>query len=307
MTTIPIVFATDENLIIQTGVCIYSLLSSCGQETQYDIYIITDYGKKMEALKGWVQLKNNPHCLDIHFIESNNEISDAYEVRGITKATYYRLLIPKQIPIYDKIIYSDVDIIFKCSLNEIYEDVDLSNYYIAGVRAYIENEKSNNYGIELGCTDSDYINAGFLILNCKKIREDKIDLEWIKLGKRNFLYQDQDIINLSCDTKKYLLPVKYNFTKQHYQAFATHAVNSFNHVDEREMEEAMRHGVTHYTGPVKPWNGLCYRHEDWWYMYQESPLFDIDYYHNRVHSFVSMKHLSLKGRIKLLIKYFFDI
>ena len=66
MTTIPIVFATDENLIIQTGVCIYSLLSSCGQETQYDIYIITDYGKKMEALKGWVQLKNNPHCLDIH-------------------------------------------------------------------------------------------------------------------------------------------------------------------------------------------------------------------------------------------------
>ena len=69
MTTIPIVFATDENLIIQTGICIYSLLSSCGQETQYDIYIITDYGKKMEALKGWVQLKNNPHCLDIHFIK----------------------------------------------------------------------------------------------------------------------------------------------------------------------------------------------------------------------------------------------
>ncbi len=42
MTTIPIVFATDENLIIQTGICIYSLLSSCGQETQYDISLLSN-------------------------------------------------------------------------------------------------------------------------------------------------------------------------------------------------------------------------------------------------------------------------
>lgn len=304
MKTIPIVLATDENFIIQTGVCIYSLLSSCDPKTQYDIYIITDYGKKMEALKGWMQLKNHPRCLEIHFIESYNEISDAYEVRGITKATYYRLLIPKLLPACDKVIYADVDIVFKCTLNEIFEDVDLSNYYIAGVKWYVENEIGNNYSKELGCKDSDYVNAGFLILNCKKIREDKIDLKWLELAKGKFLYQDQDIINLSCDTKKYLLPVKYNFTQQHYKAFATHIVNCFNHIGEREMEEAMRHGITHYTGPVKPWNGVCYRSEDWWHMYQESPLFDIDYYHNRVHSFVSMKYLSLKGRIKLLIKYF---
>lgn len=304
MKTIPIVFATDENLIIQTGVCIYSLLASCGPETQYDIYIITDYGKKMEALKGWMQLKNNPHCLNIHFIESDNVISDAYEVRGITKAAYYRLLIPKLLPACDKVIYADVDIIFKCSLSEIFEEVNLGNYYIAGVRSYIENEASNNYGKELGCTDFEYVNSGFLILNCKKIRENRVDLKWMELAKRKFLYQDQDIINLSCDTKKYLLPVKYNFTQQHYQAFAGHAVNRFNHISEQEMEEAMLHGITHYTGPVKPWNGLCYRFEDWWSMYQESPLFDIDYYHNRVHSFVFMKHLSLRGRIKLLVKYF---
>lgn len=306
MKAIPIVFATDENLLIQTGVCIYSLLASCDPETQYDIYIITDYGKKMEALKGWMQLKDNPHCLDIHFIESGSKISEAYEVRGITKAAYYRLLIPKLLPAHDKVIYADVDIVFKCSLNEIFENVDLSNCYIAGVRSYIESEPANNYAKKLGCTDSDYINSGFLILNCQKIREDKIDLKWMELAKRKFLYQDQDIINLSCDTKKYLLPVRYNFTQQHYQAFAAHAVNGFNRIDEREMEEAMRQGVTHYTGPVKPWNGMCYRHEDWWYMYRESPLFDIDYYHSRVHSFVFMKHLSLMGRIKLLIKYFYD-
>lgn len=304
MKVIPIVFATDENLIMQTGVCIYSLLSSCDPETQYDIYIITDYGHKMEMLKGWWQLKNNPHCLNIHFIESNNEISNAYEVRGVTKATYYRLLIPQLLPEYDKVIYSDVDVVFKCSLNKIFEEVKLSNYYLAGVRSYIESESDNHYAHKLGCRDSDYVNAGFLILNCVKIREDGIDLKWMELTKRKFLYQDQDIINLSCDAKKYLLPVKYNFTQQHYQAFAVHKVSHFNHVSEQEMEEAMRHGITHYTGPVKPWNGLCYRFEDWWSMYQKSPLFDIDYYHHRMRSFIFMEHLSLKVRIKMLIKYF---
>ena len=35
MKIIPIVFASDENFIMQTGVCIYSLLLSCGQDVQY--------------------------------------------------------------------------------------------------------------------------------------------------------------------------------------------------------------------------------------------------------------------------------
>jgi UDP-glucose:(galactosyl)LPS alpha-1,2-glucosyltransferase len=306
MKIIPIVFASDENFIMQTGVCIYSLLLSCGQDVQYDIHIITTSKEKFESFEGYVQLKKNPHCYSLNFIEANNSFSDSYEVRDITKATYFRLLIPELLPKYDKIIYSDVDIIFKCSLNEIFDNIDLNDYYVAGVRSYIEDKVDYNYGKELGCMDSDYINAGFIILNCEKIREDQIDLKWLELSKRKFLYQDQDIINLSCDMRKYILPVKYNFTQQYYKALTTHIFNDYNNVCENELKEAMCDGVIHYTG-VKPWNSLCLGFEDWWYIYRQSPFFNINYYHDYVSSMVPMRKLSLKGRIKLFIKYFYDI
>lgn len=48
----------------------------------------------------------------IQYRQVDNTFDASYEIRGITTPAYYRLLIPELIPEYDKIIYSDVDVIF---------------------------------------------------------------------------------------------------------------------------------------------------------------------------------------------------
>ena len=127
MNIIPIVFAFDNNLILPACVSISSLLMSAKQDTFYDIFILHSGAELLE------QEAINKLCLfysnfKITYVLVTNEFEDAYEVRGITKATYYRLLIPQLITQYDKIIYSDVDVIFRSDLSDVYK-LDIENEY----------------------------------------------------------------------------------------------------------------------------------------------------------------------------------
>ena len=101
------------------------------------------------------------------------DFADAYEVRGITTPAYYRLLIPIIISEYDKVLYSDVDVIFRMDLTKLYS-IDLGDNYLAATR---------DVGLNLSKDGLEYINSmpemeagkylqsGFIILNNKKIRE----------------------------------------------------------------------------------------------------------------------------------------
>lgn len=51
----------------------------------------------------------------------------------LSKAAYFRLLIPELIREYDKCIYLDCDIIVHGDLKELYE-IELGNNYLAGVK-----------------------------------------------------------------------------------------------------------------------------------------------------------------------------
>src|SRR5699024_619911 len=63
----------------------------------------------------------------------DSQFKGAYETRGINVSTYYRLLIPELIPEYDKIMYHDVDVVFREDLSAIYSETEMDNYYVAGV------------------------------------------------------------------------------------------------------------------------------------------------------------------------------
>ena len=77
-------------------------------------------------------LKQFSRCR-IQYRVVDDTFDQSFEIRGITAATYYRLLIPELIPEYDKVIYADVDIIFRMDLSELYE-TEIGNNYIAATR-----------------------------------------------------------------------------------------------------------------------------------------------------------------------------
>ena len=119
MNIIPIVFAFDNNLVLPACVCISSLMMNAKEDTFYDIFILHSERVNLEK----EQLDKIPlyytNCR-VQYRQIDNTFDSAYEIRGITTATYYRLLIPELIPEYDKIIYSDVDVVFREDLSDVY-------------------------------------------------------------------------------------------------------------------------------------------------------------------------------------------
>lgn len=172
MNIIPIVFAFDNNLILPACVCISSLMMNAEEDTFYDIFILhsSNIALKKEELDKLSQYYQN--CR-IQYRQVDNTFDSAFEIRGITTSTYYRLLIPDLIPEYDKIIYSDVDVIFRLDLSNIYFSTDLQNNYVAGVNALIPFiPDMRRYYQKMRKVDmKGIIYAGNIILNSKKLEK----------------------------------------------------------------------------------------------------------------------------------------
>ena len=116
-----------------------------------------------------------------------------------TPYTLLRLLADLIPEIPDKILYLDIDMMVNKDISELY-NVDISNYEYAAVK-----EKYGSVFIW-----PDYINAGMLLLNIKKIKETGLLEKARNLIKtKKMLFADQDAIFRST-TKKMLLPRIYN-------------------------------------------------------------------------------------------------
>ena len=199
MNIVPIAFAFDNNLILPACVCISSLMMNAKEDTFYDIFILhsSTITLRREELNKLPQYYKN--CR-IQYRQVDHTFDSAFEIRGITAATYYRLLIPELIPEYDKIIYADVDIIFRMDLSSVY-NLDLGNNYIAATRElgmnltedgkkYINSMKELSLG--------EYIQAGFIIINTKILKDENIISRFKDWSDKKLRFQDQDILNIVC-------------------------------------------------------------------------------------------------------------
>lgn len=301
---IPIVFAFDNNLTLPAAVCIYSLFCSAKADTIYDVHILFRRGHKLDTTFIKKIFKQYPqHRLKL--IEVDGRFDSSFEIRGITTAAYYRLLIPILIPEYDKVIYSDVDVIFRQDLSEVYK-LDLTSYIVAGVNnlAHIDNDLRNHYEGTLGLDPNKIICSGFLVMNLAAIRKENIHDLWLELSKNNYKFQDQDVINISCAGRIRMLDPKFSLLTyiNHY------ALKSGKNVflplwNEAKIDEALKEGNIHYNG-AKPWKGWCLNFDIWWEYYRKSPIFDEKFYFDfYFHKLDEYDRLSLTKRIKILARY----
>lgn len=271
MNLIPIVFSIDHNYVMQAGVCIYSLLenATCG----YDIYILVnnDVVEKDKQLLHKQVGQFSGHRLS--FINVGDVFSSSYEVRGISVAAYSRLLIPWLLPDYDKVIYSDVDVIFKLSLEEIYRH-DISNFYFGAIKgAYFQyNKKARLYVKQLGLDPDNYVNSGFLLINSKLQREHNLRDSFISQSGNKYTYQDQDIINIVAKGRIDLISPRYCITPAFYKLLLSNdSFLSEYYGSEKEISDYAEglNCIIHYAGD-KPWNAFTFAWTDWWTTYRKS-------------------------------------
>lgn len=302
---VPIAFAFDNNLVMPACVCISSLLMSAKPDTFYDIFIL--HSPKEELTKEKLDLL--PHYYSncrLQYRKVDATFDDAFEIRGITTPTYYRLLIPDLIPEYDKVIYSDVDVIFRMDLSQLYQ-LDLAGYLLAATKDLGLNlsKEGKEYIVStLGLIQGNYLQAGFIIMNNALMRKDKKEKQLKALAKQKYKHQDQDILNIACQGKVLYLPPCYNMTNYSYN----YMLHNYDMVEtlytDEEIRFALSHGNIHYNGQ-KPWKGYCINFDIWWEYYRKSPFFDEKFYYD----FFAKKldeydRLSLWKRIKILGRYF---
>lgn len=302
---VPIAFAFDNNLVMPACICISSLLMSAKPDTFYDIFILHSPKEKLTKEK----LDLLPHYYSncrLQYREVDAIFDDAFEIRGITTPTYYRLLIPDLIPEYNKIIYSDVDVIFRMDLSQLYQS-DLAGYLLAATKDLGLNlsKEGKEYIVStLGLIQGNYLQAGFIIMNNALMRKDKKEKQLKALAKQKYKHQDQDILNIVCQGKVFYLPPCYNMTNYSYN----YMLHDYDLVEtlytDEEIRFALSHGNIHYNGQ-KPWKGYCINFDIWWEYYRKSPFFDEKFYYD----FFAKKldeydRLSLWKRIKILGRYF---
>lgn len=305
MTTIPIVFAFDNKWVMPAAVCVYSLLANAKDTTVYDVFFL--YPKKSPL--DTVHLEKVFEIFPRHkakYIGIGDDFDKAFQIRGINTLTYYRLLIPDLIPEYDKVVYSDVDVIFQDDLTDIYNQTGLNEKYLGVVNslAHLDRDRKKYYEDHLKLDPTQIFYAGNIILNSKAIREVGLKDVFMSMIETQYRFQDMDILNITCQNKvQYLVPSFCVTT--YFCQYANKRRNEINQLwSDIEIEDALRRGTIHYNGR-KPWSGYCPNFDIWWEYYRKSPIFDNRYYY----SFFEMKSnvldtLSLWKRIKTIIRYF---
>ena len=314
MNTIPIIFAIDNNVVMQCGVTITSLLLNAKLDTYYDIYILCNQAQLDEdnctALLNAFADNMQSH---LTFVDVGDAYSDAAPMRRITTPTFYRLMIPTLFPQFDKVIYADIDIIFQQDLFELYQASLQNGELVAAARDLAIDDKlffKSELPYTVGKSEKDYFNAGFLVMNLKQMQAENIVEEFNRHAKIKYEQNDQDILNIVCKDRVKLLPSLYNFQPNYFS----------NYMWGREeagisFEELFKKATLHYTGKYKPWNSLeCTSCDTWWHYYKMSPFYDdmvyfkrqydqIEASRNDYHNAKAKKILiQLMGRLKKTLK-----
>jgi lipopolysaccharide biosynthesis glycosyltransferase/uncharacterized protein YbjQ (UPF0145 family) len=272
---IPVVYASDINYMVPTCTSIVSLLENKGPVTNYIIHILApldDLDSSREMVKPLID-KYGAEVV-IHPI---SEFKDVHiQISHITSPTYFRLALPSLLPEVSKCIYLDSDTVVEEDLSTLFRH-NISDFYIAGVKAagyHYPKDHAERHREKIKIESMDrYVNAGVLVFNLKKIREDGIDKKFMLMSKKKYPSQDQDIINIACFDAIRHLPLKFNsMTKYLRVTSGKIVVDDIGKAvyDKDELNEAIQKPtVIHFADKIKPWDSTTAVLADRWRHYND--------------------------------------
>lgn len=279
MQKLNIVFTIDKNYVQHFTVACTSLLENNSEfiDKIYLVHSITENDiLEKEKLKISLNYFKQKYNIVIEQIFLFNNVLDKFKIsHHITKATYFRLLLPEILPDnIDKILYLDSDIIVNGILNDLLKlnfviknDVYLNcstlsesmntdnEYYLMAVDHQHEISIPQLERLRMiGHSGLKYFNAGVMYINLKKWRDDNISNKLIENAiKHNdhIILWDQDVLNITFDMQWGELDYSYN---------------AFNLTAEDINNELK---IIHYISSLKPWhfdNNHPYKYLYWKYL-----------------------------------------
>lgn len=252
-----VVFCFDENLLTQVQAAAASLLDARGADDHFELHCVcTRAAQAVEMpLEQIIKRRDADSVLVMHCVE--NPFENAYEVRDISAGTYLRLALPGLLPEVDRILYMDADVLVRESLAPLWE-TPMEGMLLAAVKGAVnlsdkwEWNSERPYWHLLSGAKGGYINAGVTLLHLSEIRKRGLDARWHELTREKFYYQDQDILNMTCQGAISYLPPKYNrlayLEDNDFGQFVEEGIYTREEVREAVQSPA----IIHYAGD-KPW------------------------------------------------------
>lgn len=295
---INICFSSDNNYVQHLCVAIASILKNAGKDDDLSFFIF-DGGINDDNKNNILKLKTIKE-FNVEYINIDASVFENLPnfSNYISNATYFRFKIASLLPNIDKIIYMDCDIVVLGSLKELFDE-NIEDYHMAGV------EDIGYYLHRRGLkreTESFYINAGIILMNLKKWRQDNIEkklLSFSSISKEKLVHADQDIINKVLNKTCKPMDLKWNVQDSFYRVVSYME----KHPLMKNIKNAWKNPfIIHYTGEKKPWNIPYMPYGIYYVKYLKYTPFVKEY------DALANKKMFLRDKIySLVIKYYFFV
>ena len=283
---VPVVFAADDNYVPQLTTTVYSAMKNADPSYFYDVVVLQRNiaWDKQERLRDF--FKQFPN-MSLRFTNVERELSGhdlSTNNAHISIETYYRFLIQKLLPFYDKVLYLDSDIVINGDIAKLY-NTDLQGKLLGAIRDIDFLANLNvKHGKRMGYAKNvlkmknpyDYFQAGVLVLNTKAMRERYTIRQWLTYASNPaFIYNDQDVLNAHCEGEVLYLPWEWNVVHDCGGRVGNLFVQAPNDIYDAYMRSRNNPQIIHYAGFQKPWTDPdCDFASIYWRYARETPFYE---------------------------------
>lgn len=262
----------DNNYVIPAGVAFYSMLENADRSYDYKLYVLHS-GITKENQELLLKTVNKFPNATLEFVDMNNKFDDLFKKTNskghFSKEMYYKFLAPSIFKQYEKIIISDVDVVYFSDISQAFESLSIEeDYYIYGAdnckvhNIEFKKQTCKNYTQEE--IDSLLTKAGFWVYNLKKMRQDNLEEKFVNYALKNthrLVLPEQDTVNIICYPKIKIMP----------DNMLVCAHECKKDISKQELKNIIQF---HYAMAQKPWKNNCLHANLWFEYLLKTPLFE---------------------------------
>lgn len=267
-----IAFILDDGFVIPTATALTSLIKNKNFDTIYNIYLITNNLSK----KNICYFKNlkfeNVNIIMKNLKENFEDFKIFTKGFHVSNSAIIKFLLPSILNELDKCLYLDGDIIVQKDLLSLY-NTDINDNYagvIEDLRPKYRYVKTQLEKLKIS-HHRGYFNSGVMLLNLKKLRNEKISDELFNYRKFGFnTFMDQDTFNVVFKDNVVFLKLINNFLITLEKDFDILELNKYYKLDNKynTIEEILKDSlIVHFSSKYKPWIYLNTAHENLWFSY----------------------------------------
>ncbi|WP_449495020.1 DUF4422 domain-containing protein [Bifidobacterium rousetti] len=284
---VPVVFAADNNYVSQLATTMFSAMTNASKDRYYDVVVLQrniEWDRQERLRQFFTSRFPN---MSLRFKNVDREVA-GYDLTTsnahISVETYYRFLIQKLLPFYDKVLYLDSDIVINGDIAELY-DTELGDNLLAAVHDidYLGNLNMPD-GIRMKYSKSTlrmkdpyrYFQAGVLVLNTKAMRAHYTIRQWLGYASNpDLIYNDQDVLNMHCEGKVLYLPWEWNVVHNLEDRVGRIFSCAPSDMYDAYLKSREKPKIIHYAGFIKPWTDPeCDFASVYWRYARQTPFYE---------------------------------